>query len=88
MSKGFDTMVRENSRDEVTVSDGLQLGRSTVDQSDVRSAEDEVNDLRHQVAEVSVATQPVVYQALREIGFSSMGCPESKDMSFTFLQKP
>ncbi len=55
MAKGLDTMIRENSREEVTVSDGLQLGRSTVDNTDVRTAESEVNNLRRQVAEVSAA---------------------------------
>ena len=52
MARGLDTMVRENSREEVTVSDGLQLGRSTVDQNDIKTAEEEVNDLKKQVAEV------------------------------------
>ncbi len=55
MAKGLDTMIRENSREEVTVSDGLQLGRSTVDNTDVRTAESEVNNLRRQVAEVRAA---------------------------------
>jgi len=51
MARGKDTMVQENAREEVTVSDGLQLGRSTVDQTDLKSAEDEVNNLEHEVAE-------------------------------------
>ena len=56
MARGLDTMVQENSREEVTVSDGLQLGRSTVDQTDIKSAEDEVNNLEHEVAEVRTST--------------------------------
>lgn len=51
MWKGLDTMVKENTREEVTVSDGLQLGRSTVDQSDIQTAEDDVNDLKKKLAE-------------------------------------
>ena len=54
MVKGKDTMVRENSREEVTVSDGLQLGRTTVDPTEIKSAEDEVDTLKHQVEEVGV----------------------------------
>ena len=46
-------MVSENQREEITVSDGLQLGRSTVDTTDVKMVEDEVNTLQKQVAEVS-----------------------------------
>ena len=45
-------MVSENQREEITVSDGLQLGRSTVDTMDVKVAEEEVNTLQKQVAEV------------------------------------
>ncbi len=47
-------MLRENSREEVTISDGLQLGRSVVDQSDIRTVEDDlkVSDLRKRVVEV------------------------------------
>lgn len=52
MAKGEDTMVSENQREEITVSDGLQLGRSTVDTMDVKMAEEEVNTLQKQVAEV------------------------------------
>ena len=55
MARGKDTMVQENSREEVTVSDGLQLGRSTVDQTDLKSAEDEVNNLENEVAEVQTS---------------------------------
>ena len=53
MAKGEDTMVSENQREEITVSDGLQLGRSTVDTMDVKMVEDEVNTLQTKVAEVS-----------------------------------
>ena len=52
MAKGEDTMVSENQREEITVSDGLQLGRSTVDTMDVKMAEDEVNTLQKNVTEV------------------------------------
>ena len=45
-------MVSENQREEITVSDGLQLGRSTVDTMDVKMAEDEVSTLQKQVTEV------------------------------------
>ena len=45
-------MVSENQREEITVSDGLQLGRSTVDTTDIKTAEDEVNTLQKQVNEV------------------------------------
>ena len=55
MARGKDTMVQENSREEVTVSDGLQLGRSTVDQTDIKSAEDEVNNLEDEVAKVQTS---------------------------------
>ena len=46
-------MVSENQREEITVSDGLQLGRSTVDTTDIKTAEDEVNTLQKQVNEVN-----------------------------------
>ena len=46
-------MVSENQREEITVSDGLQLGRSTVDTTDIKTVEDEVNTLQKQVNEVS-----------------------------------
>ena len=55
MAQGKDTMVRENSREEITVSDGLQLGRTTVDQTEIRSVEDEVESQhKEQNAEVSI----------------------------------
>ena len=53
MAKGEDTMVSENQREEITVSDGLQLGRSTVDTTDVKNVEEEVNTLQKQVDEVT-----------------------------------
>lgn len=49
-------MVSENQREEITVSDGLQLGRSTVDTLDVKMVEEEVNTLQKQVADVSDGT--------------------------------
>ena len=52
MWKGLDTMVKENTREEVTVSDGLQLGRSTIDQTDIQTAEDDVSNLKKKLAEV------------------------------------
>ena len=53
MAKGEDTMVSENQREEITVSDGLQLGRSTVDTMDVKTVEEEVSTLQEQVAAVN-----------------------------------
>lgn len=50
-------MVSENQREEITVSDGLQLGRSTVDTMDVKMAEEEVNTLQKQVDEVHKCLQ-------------------------------
>ena len=58
MAKGEDTMVSENQREEITVSDGLQLGRSTVDTTDIKTVEDEVNTLQKQVNEVSCLPPP------------------------------
>ncbi len=58
MAKGEDTMVSENQREEITVSDGLQLGRSTVDTTDIKTAEDEVNTLQKQVNQVSCPPSP------------------------------
>ena len=48
MAHGKDTMVRENEREEITVSDGLQLGHTTVDQADVTTVEGEVDKLKQQ----------------------------------------
>ena len=53
MAKGRDTMLSENTREEITASDGLQLGHTSVDQSDFHSAEEEVRNLENKVAEVS-----------------------------------
>lgn len=53
MARGKETMVRENSREEITVSDGLQLGRTTIDQTEVHTVEDEVKQLKMANAEVS-----------------------------------
>ena len=44
MAHGKNTMVRE----EITVSDGLQLGHTTVDQTDVNTVEGEVDKLKLQ----------------------------------------
>ena len=52
MWKGLDTMVSESTREEVTVSDGLQLGRTTVDQTEVQTVETEINNLKTQIAQV------------------------------------
>lgn len=54
MARGKDTMVRENEREEITVSDGLQLGRTTIDQTEVHTVEDEVDQLKQQNAKVSI----------------------------------
>ena len=57
MAKGLDTMVQDNPREEVTVSDGLQLGRSIADQTDARNGENESNDQTGEVCP-SVTTVP------------------------------
>ncbi len=64
MARGKDTMVRENDREEITVSDGLQLGRTTIDQTEIHTAEDEVDQLKKQNAKVSIS------------GLASRGCRE------------
>ena len=46
-------MVNENTREEVTAGDGLQLGRTSVDQTDMQTAEEEVRDLQEKVEKVS-----------------------------------
>jgi hypothetical protein len=53
MARGKDTMVRENDREEITVSDGLQLGHTTVDQTEINTAESEVGKLKQQNEKVS-----------------------------------
>ena len=53
MAKGMETMVNENSREEVTAGDGLQLGRTSVDQTEMQTAEEEVRTLQEKVEEVS-----------------------------------
>ena len=45
-------MVNENTREEVTAGDGLQLGHTSVDQSEVQVAEEEVHRLEEKVEEV------------------------------------
>ena len=52
MAEGRDTMVNENTREEVTAGDGLQLGHTSVDQSEMQSAEDEVRQLQEKVEQV------------------------------------
>ena len=56
MAHGKDTMVRENEREEITVSDGLQLGHTTVDQADVNAVEGEVDKLKQQNEKVCGCT--------------------------------
>ena len=57
MAKGRDTMVNENTREEVTAGDGLQLGHTSVDQNEMQSAEDEVRQLQEKVEQVSNNTK-------------------------------
>ena len=52
MAKGRDTMVNENTREEITAGDGLQLGHTSVDQSEIQTAEEEVTQLEEKVAQV------------------------------------
>ncbi len=52
MARGKDTMVRENDREEITVSDGLQLGRTTIDQTELNTVEGEVDQLKEANAQV------------------------------------
>ena len=52
MARGKDTMVRENEREEITVSDGLQLGRTTIDQTEINTVESEVDHLKAENAKV------------------------------------
>ena len=54
MARGKETMVRENDREEITVSDGLQLGRTTIDQTEINTVEGEVDQLKQQIAKVSM----------------------------------
>jgi gamma-aminobutyric acid type B receptor len=49
MAKGKETMVNENTREEVTAGDGLQLGRTSVDQTEMQTAEEEVRHLQERV---------------------------------------
>ena len=60
MAKGLDTMVQDNPREEVTVSDGLQLGRSIADQTDPKDGENEGTDLATEVC-VSVTIETLSY---------------------------
>ena len=53
MAKGKETMVNENTREEVTAGDGLQLGRTSVDQTEMQTAEEEVRQLQEKVEKVS-----------------------------------
>ena len=57
MAKGLDTMVQDSTREEETVSDGLQLGRSIADQTDTRNGENEGNDQTGEVC-ASITTVP------------------------------
>lgn len=67
MAKGLDTMVQDSPREEVTVSDGLQLGRSIADQTDTRNGENEGND---QTGEVCGYVQ-VLQQYLEALPYPS-----------------
>ena len=49
-------MVRENEREEITVSDGLQLGRTTIDQSEMNNVENEIDQLKQENAKVRVSS--------------------------------
>ena len=53
MAKGRDTMVNENTREEVTAGDGLQLGHTSVDQTEMQGVEEEVRQLEEKVEQVS-----------------------------------
>ena len=53
MAKGRETMVNENTREEVTASDGLQLGHTSAEPTDMQSTEEEILQLKKKVAEVS-----------------------------------
>lgn len=80
-------MVSENQREEITVSDGLQLGRSTVDTMDVKTVEDEVNTLQKQVTEVHkcLTGQHHVHACMCTIIYQLVGyCNANK---FSLLQK-
>ena len=52
MAKGRDTMINENTREEITAGDGLQLGHTSVDQTDMQTAEEEVRRLEEKVEQV------------------------------------
>lgn len=52
MANGRDTMINENTREEITAGDGLQLGHTSVDQSEMQTVEDEVRDLEERVEQV------------------------------------
>jgi len=54
MSKGADTMVQENIKEEITESSGLQLG-PTVDLSGLTTIENDVATLRAKNAEVTLS---------------------------------
>ena len=55
MAKGLDTMIQENSKEEITESSGLQLGTANTifDGPAIKSAEDEFADLTIKNASVS-----------------------------------
>lgn len=75
MAKGLDTMVNENTREEVTASDGLQLGHTSVDQTEIQSAEEDVKNLQQKVAQVSSVFLFVFFCSINSIAshcFSSM----------------
>ena len=63
-------MVSENQREEITVSDGLQLGRSTVDTTDIKTAEDEVSTLQKQVNQVNSPCSPLPHSLTPALSLS------------------
>ena len=53
MAQGKETMIRDNVKEDITVSDGLQLGRTSIDHSEVRHVEEEARHLRQENNKVS-----------------------------------
>ena len=62
MAKGHDTMVNENTREEVTAGDGLQLGHTSVDQTEIQCAEEDVRNLEEKVEQVRDSSLPVHHE--------------------------
>ena len=55
MAKGADTMIPKSKAEVFTPVDNLQLGHTEVNPEDVKTAEQEIKDLKEQVKMVSVA---------------------------------